>query len=494
MTPAGPLVVIGDALLDRDINGTASRFCPDAPAPVLDDLTEIRRPGGAALAALLAARDGGRVVLVTPIGDDPASAIMRALLEPHVTIVPMPLDGPLPDKARFRAAGQTLLRADGPAGRPGPASLEAAEAIASAGTLLVSDYGRGAAADPRIRAALAGRAGGVPLVWDPHPRGPEPVPGTRLATPNHAEARAAAGLNPTPARPSAGGSALATGPVLRSAAEAAGRLLSRWPVDGVAVTLGPHGTLLAQGSPAPLIVPARRVQAADTCGAGDRFAAAAAVALSRGALPSEAVAAATGTATDFLAAGGVGSLGFRTAVTGSARADPGVSTDTGAPAAPAAALTDPVALAGRVHAAGGTVVAAGGCFDVLHAGHVSLLQAARSLGDCLIVCLNSDESVRRLKGRDRPLNPAADRVALLLALHCVDAVLVFGEDTPRAALQRLRPDVWVKGGDYEGQFLPEAELLSTWGGQAVTVPYLAGRSTTRLQAAGAAAAMGSDYP
>jgi rfaE bifunctional protein nucleotidyltransferase chain/domain len=498
VTHAGPLVVIGDALLDRDVNGTASRLCPDAAAVVLDDLTEIRRPGGAALAALLAARDGGRVVLIAPIGDDPASAIVRALLEPHVDVVPMPLDGPLPDKARFRAGGQTLLRADGPAGRPGPASRQAAEVIASAGTLLVSDYGRGAAADPAIRAALAGCAARVPLVWDPHPRGPEPVPGTRLATPNHAEARAAAGLNPAPAGPPAGGpgpaggSALVTGPVLRSAAEAASRLLSRWPVDGVAVTLGPHGTLLAQGSPVPLIVPAQPVHDADTCGAGDMFAAAAAVALSRGALPSEAVMTATRAASDFLAAGGVGSLRFPTAVAGAAPADPGVSADTGTPAgaggpADAGALTDPVALAGRVHAAGGTVVAAGGCFDVLHAGHVSLLQAARSLGDCLIVCLNSDESVRRLKGEGRPLTPAADRVSVLSALHCVDAVLVFREDTPGAALERLRPDIWVKGGDYEGQVLPEAALLSTWGGQAVTVPYLAGRSTTRLQAAGAAA-------
>ncbi len=495
MTPAGPLVVIGDALLDRDVNGTASRLCPDAPAPVLDNLTEARRPGGAALAALLAALDGGRVVLVAPFGDDPASAIVRALLEPHVTLVPMPLDGPLPDKARFRAGGQTLLRADGPAGRPGPASQEAAEAIASAGTLLVSDYGRGTAADARIRAALAGRAGRVPLVWDPHPRGPEPVPGTRLATPNHAEARAAAGLNPTPAGPPTGGPALVSGSVLRSAAVAAGRLLGRWPVDGVAVTMGPHGTLLAQGSPAPLIVPARRVQAADTCGAGDRFAAAAALALSRGALPSEAVVIATGTATDFVAAGGAGSL---RAGTGTGTAGSQVSIDTGTPwggggpRANTGGPADPVALARRVRDAGGTVVAAGGCFDVLHAGHVSLLQAARSLGDCLIVCLNSDESVRRLKGEGRPLNPAADRVALLSALHCVDAVLVFGEDTPGPALQRLRPDVWVKGGDYEGQVLPEADLLGTWGGQAVTVPYLAGRSTTRLQAAGAAAVLGVD--
>ena len=271
--------------------------------------------------------------------------------------------------------------------------------------------------------------------------------------------------------------------MLHSAAEAAARLLRQWTADGVAVTLGPHGTLLAQGGPVPLIVPARPVQVTDTCGAGDRFAAAAAMALARGALPSEAVVTATATATDFLAAGGVGSLRFGTVCR------PGRAHGR-RPTGGRRRTADPVALAARVHAAGGTVVAAGGCFDVLHAGHVSLLRAARSLGDCLIVCLNSDESVRRLKGEGRPLNPAADRVALLSALHCVDAVLVFGEDTPRAALQRLRPDVWVKGGDYEGQVLPETDLLSTWGGQAVTVPYLAGRSTTRLQAAGAAALWG----
>ena len=493
MTAAGPLVVIGDALLDRDINGTASRLCPDAPAPVLDELTETRRPGGAALAALLAARDGGQVVLVTPIGDDPASTIVRALLEPHVTVVPMPLDGPLPDKARFRAGGQTLLRADGPAGRPGQASREAAETIASAATLLVSDYGRGVTADDRIRAALAGRAARVPLVWDPHPRGAVPVPGTRLATPNHREALAAAGVGPVPAGPPTGrpapapaGGPVPAVPVLQSAAEAAARLLRQWTADGVAVTLGPHGTLLAHGGPVPLIVPARSIRVTDTCGAGDRFAAAAAMALAHGALPSEAVVTATGTATDFLASGGVSRVRFGTGTAG-----PGVLPDAGVPA-DAGAAADPVALAARVRAGGGTVVAAGGCFDVLHAGHVSLLRAARSLGDCLIVCLNSDESVRRLKGEGRPLNPAADRVALLSALHCVDAVLVFGEDTPRAALQRLRPDLWVKGGDYEGQALPEADLLSSWGGQAVTVPYLAGRSTTRLQAAGAAAVLGAD--
>jgi rfaE bifunctional protein nucleotidyltransferase chain/domain len=480
VSTAGPLVVIGDALLDRDVTGTASRLCPDAPVPVLDDLTETRRPGGAALAALLAARAGDPVLLIAPFGDDPASAIVRGLLEPYVTVVPLPLDGPLPDKSRFRAGGQTLMRADGPAGQPGPATDEAARAIACAGTLLVSDYGRGTAADDRLRAALARQANRVPLVWDPHPRGPAPVTGTRLATPNHSEARAAAGLSPA-----------RRGPVSRSAAEAARRLLSLWPVDDVAVTLGPAGSLLAQGGgTVPLIVPARPVQVLDTCGAGDQFAAAAAGALHHGALPSEAVAAATQAATDFLAGGGVSGLRpGDPAADGPAPAAEAPPLEPAALDAAALALggLDPLTLARRVRADGGTVVATGGCFDVLHAGHVSLLQAARSLGDCLIVCLNSDESVRRLKGEGRPLNQVADRVAVLSALHCVDAVLVFGEDTPREALQRLRPDLWVKGGDYEGQVLPEAALLGGWGGQAVTVPYLAGRSTTRLQAAGAAA-------
>jgi D-beta-D-heptose 7-phosphate kinase / D-beta-D-heptose 1-phosphate adenosyltransferase len=129
---------------------------------------------------------------------------------------------------------------------------------------------------------------------------------------------------------------------------------------------------------------------------------------------------------------------------------------------------------------GGTTVATGGCFDLLHAGHVRTLEAARALGDCLVVCINDDASVRRLKGSARPLVPARDRAAVLGALTCVDAVVVFGEDTPTALLERLRPDVWAKGGDYAGAPLPEAAALERWGGRAVVLPHHAGHSTTRL--------------
>jgi rfaE bifunctional protein nucleotidyltransferase chain/domain len=143
------------------------------------------------------------------------------------------------------------------------------------------------------------------------------------------------------------------------------------------------------------------------------------------------------------------------------------------------------ALLADVRARGGTVVATGGCFDLLHAGHVATLQAARRLGDCLVVCLNSDTSVAGLKGPDRPVTSQADRSRLLAALGCVDAVVIFDEPTPESVLTWLRPDVWVKGGDYAdgGPDLPEAELVRRWGGQTVVVPYLDGRSTTRMIAA-----------
>ena len=477
----GPLVVVGDALLDRDVDGQVRRLSPDAPAPVLEDLTPSCRPGGAALAARLAAADGVPVVLVAPLGDDEASQTVVALLEPHVTVVRLPLAGTLPEKTRFRTGGRTLLRADRGDGRPGSAVAPggqgglvtgaAADAIAAAGAILVSDYGRGVTADPQLRSLLERQAGRVPLVWDPHPKGAPPVPRTRLVTPNLAEALSAASL--------------ASGADVLPAAIAAARDLGRrWSADAVAVTLGERGAVLVQGGTGPLVVPAPPVAATDPCGAGDRFAATAATALRRGALASEAVTSAVASASAYLAAGGVSRYG-RTDGGPAAITDRAAVLD-GAAADPGRAGEDAAGLARRVRAAGGTVVATGGCFDLLHAGHVSLLQTARSLGDCLIVCLNSDDSVRRLKGDGRPLNHAADRAAVLAALGCVDAIAVFGEDTPCEVLDQLRPDVWVKGGDYDGRELPEAARLETWGGVAVTVPYLSGRSTTRLAAQGAA--------
>jgi rfaE bifunctional protein nucleotidyltransferase chain/domain len=301
--------------------------------------------------------------------------------------------------------------------------------------------------------ALQGAARNTPLVWDPHPRGVTPVPGARLVSPNRDEAALFTQRVGSVAHESAG---------LAAVRRHADALVRAWRVGAVAVTMGADGALLSYGDGTPVAVPAPAVPAADPCGAGDCFAATAAAALSAGAVTTEAVQAGVVAASRYVGAGGPDSL--LTSPQRSAVSSP-----------PSAAE-----VVARVRAQGGVVVATGGCFDLLHAGHVATLRAARRLGDALVVCLNSDESVRRLKGPDRPLVAAADRCRVLEALEDVDAVVVFGEDTPDEMLRRLRPDVWAKGGDYAGSELPEAAVLQDWGGQAVVLPYLPGRSTSHL--------------
>ncbi|MEU0969907.1 D-glycero-beta-D-manno-heptose 1-phosphate adenylyltransferase, partial [Streptomyces sp. NPDC005917] len=247
------------------------------------------------------------------------------------------------------------------------------------------------------------------------------------------------------------------------AARDAAALVRAWRAASVVVTLGGRGALLSHGE-TPLLLPSPVTAEGDACGAGDRFAATAAGLLADGELTERAVRGAVHAATRYVAEGGVRSLS---------------SPAEGARPVPTAE-DDALGMAARVRAAGGTVVAAGGCFDLLHAGHVSLLEAARRAGDCLVVCVNSDASVSRRKGPGRPLVRLADRIRVLRALECVDAVAVFDEDTPERLLAELRPHIWAKGGDYALARLPEASLVESWGGQVVLFPYLDGRSTTNL--------------
>ncbi|HEV7677655.1 MAG TPA: D-glycero-beta-D-manno-heptose 1-phosphate adenylyltransferase [Candidatus Dormibacteraeota bacterium] len=451
-----PLVVAGDCLLDVDVDGSAARLCPDAPVPVVDQAHERSRPGGAGLAAALAAGDGRAVTLVTALGRDAAADVLRARLESFgVEVIDLGLDGGTSEKVRVRCDGRTLLRLDrgGAGGAIGPVTADALRALGAAGAVLVADYGRGMSRIPELREALAGMGSRVPVVWDPHPRGDTPVPNVRLATPNRDEAaRFAEGVR---------------GDGLPAQTARAQLLARRWRASGVAVTLGAAGALLAAADGVPLMIPARPVRGGDTCGAGDRFASAAACLLADGASPAEAVAGAVACASAFVAAGGA-------AAVDTGRTLRGLATR---PLSGLRAAQDVIA---RARAAGGTVVAAGGCFDLLHAGHVSMLESARQLGACLVVCLNSDASVRRLKGAGRPMVREADRAAVLAGLRCVDAVVSFDEDTPEALLSRLRPDIFAKGGDYTVAALPERGLLESWGGQAVILPYLEGRSTSTL--------------
>ncbi|MGH3874720.1 MAG: PfkB family carbohydrate kinase [Pseudonocardiaceae bacterium] len=443
------LVVLGDTLLDSDLTGTVHRLCPDAPAPVVDLSAQHRRPGGAGLAALLATRAGHQVTLVTALGDDPPARLLGQLLAADVEVVALPLRGATVCKTRVRAAGRSLLRIDSGDGRAadGPVGPAVVGALRSADAVLVADYGRGVTAVAALRAALAELAGRVPVVWDPHPHGDPPVPGCRLVTPNEREATGFA--------PAAG-----TG--------AAVALQQRWRCSAVAVTLGARGVLLAtpggcQVLPAPdIAVP----PGADTCGAGDAFAAAVTAAVLATSSVSAAVRAAVEVASRFVAEGGVASL-----------ESPAGGNDL---TCPEPATRSAQEIAARLRGRGGRLVATGGCFDLLHPGHVSLLRQARALGDGLVVCLNSDESVRRRKGPGRPIIPVSGRIALLEALRPVDAVAVFDEDTPAALLAALRPDVWVKGGDYALGDLPEAPVVSRYGGHTVIIPLVGGYSTSRL--------------
>jgi D-beta-D-heptose 7-phosphate kinase / D-beta-D-heptose 1-phosphate adenosyltransferase len=451
---SGPLVVLGDAMLDLDIEGSVERLCPDAPAPVVDVVGRRARPGGAALAAALAAADGHEVVLVTALGDDAPGAELRRLLEDAgVEVLDLGLrHGETCEKVRVRSGAQTLVRID--RGSPGHGVHDATARpaqmlLGAAAAVLVSDYGRGITGIKPLRSALATAPGRVPVVWDPHPRGATPVSGVWLATPNGAEAKSFA--------PGVDGDGL---PAVVARARS---LRDRWESRAVAVTLGSTGAAVVMGPGSPVVVPARPA-VGDPCGAGDRFASAATGALLEGAATAEAVRDAVDAASAFVAGGGAG--GYGTEPETRRRAETGIE--------------QALAVTTWTRARAGTVVATGGCFDLVHAGHISTLRAARALGDCLIVCLNSDESIRRLKGPDRPLVGEDDRAAVLEALDCVDAVAIFGEDTPVKLLEKLRPDVFAKGGDYVAADLPEAAALRRWGGEVAILPYLPERSTTRL--------------
>ncbi|MBP2417677.1 PfkB family carbohydrate kinase [Microlunatus capsulatus] len=300
MRRTGPLVVVGDILLDVDLTGTATRLCPDAPVPVVDLDERWERPGGAGLAALLAARSGVEVVLVTALAEDPAAARLEELLGRHVGVEPLRWEGDTVVKTRVGAAGVPMLRLDSGGGRPAGGVLPRAvhALLGRAGAVLVADYGRGVAALPALRRRLRAVAVDVPVVWDPHPRGADPVPGVALVTPNAAEAR----------HFGAGDDAL----------EGAGWLCRRWEVDAVAITQGERGAVLARAGggravAVPLVGSATGTGHGrpDTCGAGDQFAASATAALLAGADADDAVRTAVMEAAAYVSAGAAATASTR---------------------------------------------------------------------------------------------------------------------------------------------------------------------------------------
>ncbi|GAA4466009.1 D-glycero-beta-D-manno-heptose 1-phosphate adenylyltransferase [Phytohabitans houttuyneae] len=500
-----PVLVVGDVMVDEWRFADADRISREAPAPVLTLRRRQVCAGGAGNAAANLAALGARAALAAVVGDDPAAERLASRLasdgvEDRMIRVPA---RSTPVKRRLHAAGQIVAREDEDGGGPlPPAAVDALIRTlerATESVLVIADYGLGGLPAP-VREWLVRHRDRFGLVaLDAHDLRPWRGVAPSVMAPSLPEARLAAGLSlPRSAglvrlsplsgglaglspssggsarlSPSSGGSArlslpsaVAADPSSSPAALAAA-LRDGFRAGVVAVTLGADGAVVA-GPHSAHETSAAAAPEAHTVGAGDAYLAALTLALAAGA----PVEAAAGIAQ---AAAGVGVACEGTCV---CDAEPLRAALTGQAAVVGADGLDRVV---RRHRAGGArVVFTNGCFDVLHRGHVSYLRQARDLGDLLVVAVNSDAGVRRLKGPGRPVVPVEDRVAVLAALSCVDHVVVFEEDSPAGLIERVRPDLYVKGGDYPPELVPEAALVRRLGGEVRTLGYVPDRSTSAI--------------
>jgi D-beta-D-heptose 7-phosphate kinase/D-beta-D-heptose 1-phosphate adenosyltransferase len=496
------VIVIGDALLDEWCYAEPDRLCREAPTPVLSVRHRDEAPGGGGNTAVNLAALGARPVLVAPVGDDPAGARLRDhLRRAGVADRTVTVGGrPTCRKRRVVAAGQVVFREDDgvsraplPAAAAGrfAATLDAETAGADGAAVVVCDYGLGAVGD-QVRDWLAGNRDRFAFVAvDAHDLEPWAAVRPSLVTPSRAEAAALLGSPVTAGQHGATAEAAATGPgaevaaltaetaaagllartgadvVALSAETAAAGLLARTGADVVALTLDAGGAAVVAADGRARRTEARPALPGHTVGAGDAYVAALSLALATGTgLPAAAELAQ-------LAAGAtVHGPGTCVCSAAALLAEVGCGTVVGDAALPA--------VVAQHRARGARIVFTNGCFDVLHRGHVGYLAEAKALGDVLVVAVNSDASVRRLKGPQRPVNDLADRMAVLAALACVDHVTAFEEDSPAALIEAVRPDVYVKGGDYPPELIPEAPLVRRLGGEVRTLSYVPDRSTSQL--------------
>jgi D-beta-D-heptose 7-phosphate kinase/D-beta-D-heptose 1-phosphate adenosyltransferase len=460
------LLVVGEAMLDAYLEGGSSRISAEAPVPVVAVGARRHGPGGAANAAANAAALGASVRFLSVTGDDRDGELLRDALAAYG----VPPDDVLAEagretlaKSRVSAAGQMLVRFDtgstGPlAARTEDALLERLDgALRDADAVLVSDYGYGVLS-PRARARIAESQRRDPrvLVVDAKDLAAYRDAGVTAVKPNFEQAVALLGPAGTGAR-------------AEVVAELGGRILDATGAAIAAVTLDREGAVVLERGSAPYRTFARRSPDSRAAGAGDTFAAALALALAAGADTPSAAELASAAAGVVVAKRGTSLCSaeeLRAALAGGTKV-----------------VRDRARLDGllaRHREEGRTVVLTNGCFDLLHRGHVTYLSRAKTLGDVLVVGLNSDASVARLKGPERPLTPLDDRAHVLAALSGVDLVVPFEEDTPVELVRAVRPDVFVKGGDYTREMLPEARVVEELGGRVELLPYVEERSTTGL--------------
>jgi D-beta-D-heptose 7-phosphate kinase/D-beta-D-heptose 1-phosphate adenosyltransferase len=476
------VLVVGDVILDRYVFGFAERISQEAPVPILRVRNREERLGGAASVACMLSALGADVLLAGVVGENKEAVgaekgrvapFLRALFEKYGlkdTLVLTDPERPTTQKERYIGLAQDrhpqqILRVDDEVRTPLSSEVEEHliraidSQLASCNIVLISDYDKGVCTPRLLRHVIdRSRALGLKVLVDPI-RGSDysRYRGATCLTPNRTEA------------------SLASGVAVRSTAEAleAGEnLRQQLGAEALVVTLDREGMALAHADGRQQLFPTRMRQVYDITGAGDMVLSVLGLALAAGA--------------DYDAAIALGN------VAGGLEVERlGVATLTRADLLHDLAGSPP--LPGKVHRMDGLVVElerrrrqgerivfTNGCFDVLHAGHVRYLQQARALGQVLVVGLNGDDSVRRLKGPTRPLNDVEARAEVLAALDCVDYVTVFDEDTPLKLIEATRPHVLVKGADYRLDEVVGRNLVESQGGQVVLIPLVAGQSTTRL--------------
>nr|MBS0019286.1 bifunctional D-glycero-beta-D-manno-heptose-7-phosphate kinase/D-glycero-beta-D-manno-heptose 1-phosphate adenylyltransferase HldE [Gammaproteobacteria bacterium] len=453
------VLVAGDVMLDRYWYGATSRISPEAPVPVVhvEDVEE--RPGGAANVAMNIAALGATPVLIGVTGDDEAAETLAGLLgtqgvEVRLTRLP---GFPTVTKLRVVSRHQQLIRLDFEqrihavthTGALGSYEL----ALQDVGAVVLSDYGKGTLGrvQPFIERA---RHSGVPVLVDPKGTDFRPYRGATVITPNVAEFEAVVGACRDLEQ------LTAKGETLRRDLE----------LDALLITRGEHGmTLLREGRPA-FHVPAHARDVYDVTGAGDTVIGVLAAAVATGQELEQAIILA-----NLAAAVVVAKFGTAAATVDEIKGLVHENADAGSGIVLDSELRSLVSAARR---RGELIVMTNGCFDILHAGHVHYLAKARALGDRLIVAVNDDPSVRRLKGQGRPVNALQRRMAVLAALEAVDWVVPFTEDTPERLIQQVAPDLLVKGGDYRPEQVVGGDFVRRQGGRVVILELEQGCSTT----------------
>jgi len=455
------VLVVGDIMLDRYWHGAARRVSPEAPVPVVQIANQEGRPGGAGNVALNLAALGSATSLIGVVGKDEAGAELQSRLSAagvYCDFIVSP-DKPTVTKLRVISQHQQLIRVDfeQTLERADVTELPAIVRKHLQGTqaVVLSDYAKGSLSDIQTLIALL-RDHGIPIAVDPKGTDFQRYRGATVITPNLAELEAVVGL-------------------CRSEQELVEKgleLVAALELQALLVTRGEHGMTLIQPDHPEIHMPAKAQEVFDVTGAGDTVIAVIAAALAAGKTLEDAAALAN------LAAGlAVAKLG--TAAISGPELRRAILADevTGRGTVTAEQLVIAVADA-RTH--GEKIVFTNGCFDIVHAGHVGYLAQAKQLGDRLIVAINEDESVRRLKGPGRPINSVERRMAVLAGLEAVDWVVSFPTDTPEPLLEKLKPDVLVKGGDYSERQVVGGSYVESYGGTVKVLDYLDNCSTSAI--------------